>query len=157
MGKEQLLIPRSGSGEETPKVRLPYLSAGQTWKPFIGFIICSNISSFYYVNYIHTYKTIAYLQIFLCTKKAPKSQALSITGFFANTISLVKSVFLLFAPIFIKTCFQTPPKVNQPSLFTRLYVSQFLSFNFWNLFLWLFSFSLLLTKSHRVLQLQFQS
>lgn len=98
MAKEQLLIPRSGRGEETPKVSLPScLSAGQAWKPFIGFIIFSNISSSYYANCIHTYKTIAYLLIFLHTKKEPKCQALSITDFFANTISLVKvfSSFLL--------------------------------------------------------------
>lgn len=117
------------------------------------FIICSNISSFYYANCIHTYKTITYLQIFLHTKKAPKCQALSITDFLANTISLVKSVFLLFAPIFITTCFQTPPRIHLPSLLTHLNAAQFLSFNFWNPFPWLFSFSLPLTKSHRVLQL----
>lgn len=113
MGGEELPIPRSGSGGETTKVSLTScLSVGQASKPLrrqACFILRSNISSFYYENCIHTYRTIAYLQIFLHTKKAPKPQGLSITDFFANTISLVKSVFLLFSLHFYHNMFPDSP------------------------------------------------
>lgn len=56
--KKQLLIPRSGSGEQTPKVGLPScLMVGWAGKPFrrlACFIIHSNSSSFYYANCILT-------------------------------------------------------------------------------------------------------
>lgn len=120
-GKEQLLIPRSGSGEENPKVSLAScLPEGQAWKPFIGFIICSNISSFYYVNCIHTYKTTAYLQVFLHTKKEPKCQALSITNFFANTISLIKVFSSFLLPFFHNMLLDSPQISSAISFYTLI-------------------------------------
>lgn len=49
---------------EITQVSLPFsLSVGQAFRKEAHFILRSIISAFYYENYMHTYKTVAYLPI----------------------------------------------------------------------------------------------
>lgn len=118
MSGEERPIPRSGSGVETTKVSLPSCpSVGQAFRREAHFILCSNISSFYYENYIHTFRTIASFPIFT-PKMHPNP--VSIRDFFANTISLVTYVFLLFSPHLYHNMLPDFPKtIHLPSLFTH--------------------------------------